>query len=240
MEQSPADQDGEAPEDDGEVFEGPPSWVQDAPVEAWEDFERVERETSDAQTADDAERFLAASPEMGEGESFGWFAYAPGSEPPPSAPAPDPPPPSPTGAVTLHRVGAGGEREQMVVSRVVSRIQAVGAGVLRLVFHPTGPVYTADDRGGYFVDYPQRIAEVDVSAALPATLDLDAAPSRPVQDEDDNWEWDEEPAIDEADRVGLSGIAGTRWSLRPISAGDVEAAVAEGVNLVGSCSWLFR
>ena len=218
--------DEEAGADDA-VDQGPPPGFDSAPVQAWEDFERAQREVSDAQTVGDVAQFLAtASPEMGEGESFGWFAYAPGSEPPPSAPSPEPPEPSPTGAAVLHRVGVSGGHEQMVVSRVVSRVQAVGGGVLRLVFHPTGLVLTADPDGyGYGVHYPRRVVEVDASAALPAALDLDldAMASQPFDEEE---EGEEEPVVDEADRVDLANIVGTRWTPRPLGPEEVEAAVA--------------
>lgn len=223
MEGAPTGGDYEEPEDDVEALEGPPAWVRDAPVEAWEDFGRVEREASDAHMEADVALFLdTASPKIEEGESFGWFAFPPGSEPPPPEAVPDPPPPTPTGPVTLHRVRADGEHEEMTVSRVVSRVDVTGDGVLSVVFHPTGPVYTADGDGGHFVDYPQRVTEIDVRVELPGAVDLDAVPSQPFENEDEE---EEEPPTHDADRIDLTGIAGTRWSLRPLSTGEVETAV---------------
>ncbi len=202
-----------------------PQWVRDGPVTSWEDYGRAEREAADALVPGDVEQFEAASLQIGEGESFGWFAYPPGQEPEDPELLPDPPPPAPTGPVTLRRVRADGGADQVVVSRVVSRIEAVGAQILRLVFHPTGPLYTADGGGGHFVDYPRRVAEIDLADELPASIDLDAAPSQPLQEED----WDEEdwlePVTAESDRVDLSGIAGTRWALRALGQGKIEETV---------------
>jgi len=209
---------------DDESPAGPPQGLEHAPVESWEDFHRAERQADEIEAAADAERFLATAPaDNGEEDSLGWFAFAPGDEPESATPLPDPPAPQPTGPVTLSRVRADGPVEEMVVSRVVSRVEAIDDGALRVVFHPTGLVRTPDGYGGYGVHYPQRTAEIDLGGGLPADVDLDALASRPVEEHQD--EDDEEPVIDEGDRVDLTGAAGTRWTPRPLDAEEVEAAV---------------
>lgn len=214
------DGDDDGPDDGDDVADGPPPWLEHAPVESWEDFQRAERQADEVQVAAVAETFLAAAPlGSGEEESFGWYPYAPGNEPEPPASLPEAP--APTGPVILRRVHADGQVEEMVTSRVVSRIEATDDGALRVVFHPTGPVLTPDGYGGYGVHYPQRSAEIDRSGGLPATVDLDALAFRPVEDEHD----EEEPVVEEGDRVDLTGVAGTRWTPRPLDAGEVEAAV---------------
>ncbi len=144
MEKASADGDAEEPDDEGEVLERPPAWALSAPVESWEDSGRVVREASDARRAVAVERSLAAAP-LG-----------------------DPPPPSPTGPVALHRVGADGAREEMTLSRVVSRIDVAGVGMLRVAFHPTGPVRTADEHGGYGVQSEYADVQVRPEARGPA------------------------------------------------------------------------
>lgn len=217
---------GSDSDDDGgdDVADGPPPWLEHSPVESWEDFQRAERRADEAQAAAVAEKFLAAAPlGSGEEDSFGWYAYAPGEEPEPSAPLPDPPTPRPSGPATLRRVHTDGQIEEMVASRVISRVAATDDGALRVLFHPTGPVLTPDGYGGYGVHYPQRTADIDLSGGLPDTVDLDALTSRPVLEEHEHE--DEEPMTEEGDRVDLAGVAGTRWTPRPLDDGEVEAAV---------------
>lgn len=178
--------------------------------------------TRAAEVVATAEELPAAAPlPNGNEERYGWFAYPPGAEPEPENPPPEPLAPSPTGAVTLRRVRPDGPDEEMTLSRVVSEISASGPGVLRVVFHPTGPVHTPDGYGGSFVHYPQRVTEIDVSAGLPAAVDLDVLASQPVADE---WD-DDEPTATDGDRVDLNGVTGTRWTPRPLDAGVEEAAV---------------
>lgn len=214
--------DGGADDSGQDAAAGPPPWLDSAPVEPWEDFERAQREAYEATAAATADG-LPALPEDLEGDSFGWFAYAPGDEPEPAAPLPEPPAPQPTGPVVLRRVDADGRAEEVVVSRVVSRVSSTGDGALRVVFHPTGPVLTPDGDGGYGVHYPQRAAELDLSAGLPTgAVDLDALTSWPVDDDEVE---EDEPAVDEGDRVDLTGVVGTRWTPRPLDDDAVEAAV---------------
>lgn len=218
------DEELEEPDEGAELPAGPPAWVQHAPVESWENFERARREADEADAQAGTGKFFAIEPPQGaEGESFGWFAYPPGQEREEPAPLPELPAPAPTGPAVLRRVRVDGEVDEVLASRVVSRVQVSGHSVLRLVFHPTGPVLSVDPDGrGYDVHYPQRVAEIDISDGLPANLDLDALASQPGDEEEDD---EEEPAVDEGDRVDLSGIAGTRWAPRPLEAGQVAAAV---------------
>lgn len=236
-----------------EAHIGPPAWLEDAPVESWEDFELAQRQVHDARMTASAQQFLAtAAPAAGHEdttgwfsftpgaeivttaeqlpdagplpngneERFGWFAYPPGDEPEP-APPHEPLVTTATGPVTLRRVCPDGLDEEMVVSRLVCEVSVGGPGMLRVVFHPTGPIYTPDGHGGSSVRYPQRVTDVDVSAGLPTTVDLDALPSEPIEEE---WD-DDQPTASDGDRVDLSGVAGTRWTPRPLSAGVEEAAV---------------
>jgi len=225
MSDGPAGSDGDLDDDgDDESPAGPPQGLEHAPVESWEDFHRAERQVDEIEVAADAQRFLATAPaDSAEGDSSGWFAFAPGGEPEPATSLPEPPAPQLTGPVTLSRVRADGPVEEMVVSRVASRVEAIDDGVLRVVFHPTGPVRTPDGYGGYGVHYPQRTAVIDLSGGLPADVDLDALASRPVEEHQD--EDDEETVVDEGDRVDLTGVAGTRWTPRSLDAEEVEAAV---------------
>ena len=214
--------DAEGLDGGGEGPEGPPQGLERAPVEPWEDFERAQRQADEDTATGAVEEPLPAVPDDVEGDGFGWFAYPPGDEPEQQAPLPDPPTPQPTGPVTLRRVRADGRVEEMVVSRVVSRVEAVGDGALRVVFHPTGPVLTPDGYGGYGVHYPQRAVELVLSAGLPASVDLDALASRPVDDDEVE---EEEPVVDEDDRVDLTGVVGSHWTPRPLDVDAVEAAV---------------
>lgn len=205
---------------------GPPEELSSAPVESWEDFERAQRQATKAET----EQYFATFPSQSkEGETSGWFTYSPLQADEPEQPLPAPPPPSPSGPAVLHRVRVDGGREQMRVSRVVTRVQAEAPERLTLVFHPTGVMLTADPNWhGYVVHYPRRATKIDVSAGLPAVLDLDALPSQPLDDEDEEQgedEWEDQGGEGVGQDVDLGGVAGTRWSLRPISPDEVEAAV---------------
>ena len=213
---------------DGPPFDGDEAVDEDreaarsAAVESWQEFERAQRVANDV-----AARAFAATIEVPDGVegSFGWFSYPDArQEQRVLPPLPDPVPPQPTGPVTLRRLRADGGQDEMVASHLVEQVAVTGAGVLRVVFHPTGPVITNDADGyGRSYRYPRRVAEIDVSAGLPTAVDLDALESQPVEDDPQDWA-DQEP-VDPGEPVDLSGVAATRWTLRPQSQDQVAAAV---------------
>ena len=205
----------EAVDEDREAARG-------AAVELWQEFEGAQRAANDV-----AARAFAATIEVPEGVegTFGWFSYPDArQEQRALPPLPASVPPQPTGPVTLRRLRADGGGDEMVASRLVEQVAVTGAGVLRMVFHPTGPVITNDvDGHGRSYRYPRRVAEIDVSAGLPTAVDLDAADSQPIKD-DPRGQARQEP-VDPGEPVDLAGVAGTRWTLRPQSQEQVAAAV---------------
>ena len=212
----------EVPTGEGAVVDEDREAARGAAVESWAEFERAQRAADEA-----AARAFAATIEVPEGVegSFGWFSYPDAhQEQRALPPLPAPAPPAPTGPVTLRRLRADGGRNEMVASHLVEQVAVTGAGVLRMVFHPTGPVVTNDPDGrGRSYRYPRRVAEIDVSTGLPTAVDLDAADSQPI--EDDPQDWTDQETADPGEPVDLSGVAATRWTLRPQNEEQVAAAV---------------
>lgn len=109
----------------------------------------------------------------------------------------------------------------MTVSRVVSQVSAPAPGMLHLVFHPTSAVITnTPDGHGRTYDFPRRVAVLDVRGGLPARVDLDALVSQPFEEQPQTW-----PAHRTADRVDLSGVAATSWTLRHLGQDEIDYAV---------------
>jgi hypothetical protein len=136
-------------------------------------------------------------------------------------PIPAPGPPLPTPPTELVRVAPDGTRTVISVDHLVDDVRREGT-TLVVRYFPTGPrrvVHEDDDGGGWWdVVYEPREVRVDVSSALPASIDTDALQSEPAAEEDeDAWE----QAIDarEArrapwlDRLDLDGVPDTRWPL---------------------------
>ena len=178
------------------------SEAEDLPVEAWDDFEREQRQADEG---------------------------AP-DEPMPPLPA-RLFPPAATGPVTLCRLRADGGEDAVVASRLVGEVSVSAAGMMRLLFYPTDPIFTQSlDGMERFMRYPQGVAELDVSAGLPASVDLDALDSRPVSaEEEDNPYLARYASLHGAwappQVVDLTGVPGARWTLRPLAAKQVQAAV---------------
>ena len=197
----------------------PPAWIEQVPVVSWEDFERDQEQAGRA----DVEAAMAEAAAGGQAAG-GWFAFSPDAVgQPPLAPAPAP---VPTGAAVLRRVRANGGIDEVAVSRVVSQVISPAPGVLRLVFHPTGAVITnTPDGHGRTYDYPRRAAVVDVSAGLPAHVDLDALQAQPAADELPAW-----LPRQAGDDVDLRAVPGTRWSLRHPGQDAVDSAIQEAYD----------
>lgn len=137
-------------------------------------------------------------------------------------PLPAPGPPLPTPPTELVRVAPDGTRTAIRVDHLVDDVRREGT-TLVVRYFPTGPrrvVHEDDDGGGGWWDvvYEPRVVRVDVSSALPRSIDTVTLESEPAAEEDeDAWE----QAIDarEArrapwlDRLDLDGVPGTRWPL---------------------------
>jgi len=136
-------------------------------------------------------------------------------------PIPAPSRPLPTPPTDLVWIAPDGTRTVIRVDHLVDDVRREGT-TLVVRYFPTGPrrvMHEEDSGGGWWdVVYEPHEVRVDVSSALPRSIDTDALESEPAAEEDeDAWE----QAIDarEArrapwlDRLDLAGVAGTRWPL---------------------------
>ena len=135
------------------------------------------------------------------------------------APLPAPGSPLPTPPTELVHVAPDGTRTVISVDHLVDDVRREGTALVVRYF-PTGPRRVVHDEGGggWDVVYEPREVRVDVSGALPRSIDTDALESEAAAEEDEDA-WEQAVDAREArrapwlDRLDLDGVPGTRWPL---------------------------